>query len=124
VSNILVVDDSPTAVKLISGALTQAGFQVRTAADGEQALALAREAPPDVVVLDIILPKQNGYEVCRRLKQDERTAAAKVVLLSSKTHAADRQWGLRQGADAYLTKPVQPQELMACIEALTAVPSH
>jgi twitching motility two-component system response regulator PilH len=124
VSNILVVDDSPTAVKLISGALTQAGFQVRTAADGEQALALAREAVPDVVVLDIILPKQNGYEVCRRLKQDERTAAAKVVLLSSKTHAADRQWGLRQGADAYLTKPVQPQELMACIEALTAVPSH
>ena len=79
---------------------------------------------PDVVVLDIILPKQNGYEVCRRLKQDERTAAAKVVLLSSKTHAADRQWGLRQGADAYLTKPVQPQELMACIEALTVVPSH
>lgn len=123
-SNILVVDDSPTAVKLISGALTQAGFQVRTAADGEQALALARETPPDVVVLDIILPKQNGYEVCRRLKQDERTAAAKVVLLSSKTHAADRQWGLRQGADAYLTKPVQPAELMACIEALTAVPSH
>ncbi len=123
-SNILVVDDSPTAVKLISGALKQAGFQVRTAADGEQALALARETPPDVVVLDIILPKQNGYEVCRRLKQDERTAAAKVVLLSSKTHAADRQWGLRQGADAYLTKPVQPQELMACIEALTVVPSH
>lgn len=115
---ILVVDDSPTAVKLIAGALTDAGFTVHTATDGEQALTVAEETAPDVVVLDIILPKQNGYEVCRRLKHNDRTAHARIVLLTSKTHAADRQWGLRQGADAYLTKPVGPEQLLHCIDHL------
>jgi len=120
---ILVVDDSPTAVKLISGTLSDAGFDVQTAADGEQALRSAFELRPDIVVLDIILPKQNGYEVCRRLKQNELTSHARIVLLTSKSHDGDRQWGLRQGADAYLTKPVGPTQLLECIDHLLHVPA-
>jgi twitching motility two-component system response regulator PilH len=120
---ILVVDDSPTAVKLITGTLSDAGFEVHSACDGEQALRAAAEFRPDIVVLDIILPKQNGYEVCRRLKQNELTSHARIVLLTSKSHAADRQWGLRQGADAYLTKPVGPEQLLECIDHLLHAPT-
>lgn len=116
---VLVVDDSPTALRMTSDALVQAGYHVLTAADGDEALVRAESDHPDVIILDIILPKRNGYEVCRQLKL-RRRSSARILLLSSKSHAEDRAWGLKQGADGYLTKPFNVAELQAFVDTLAA----
>ncbi len=115
---ILVVDDSPTALKITSDALTEQGFKVISASDGEEALELATRLHPDLIVLDIILPKKNGFQVCRQLKTESATADIKILMLSSKNQASDRFWGQKQGADAYITKPFDDDELIASIKAL------
>ena len=115
---IVVVDDSPTSRRFASDALSKAGFEVLTANDGEEAIELIAREVPDVVVLDIILPKKNGFQVCRELKTSEQTKGIRIALLSSKNQESDRFWGQRQGADAYLTKPVDPHELTAIVSAL------
>lgn len=115
---IVVVDDSPTSRKFVSDTLEASGFEVITAEDGEAATGLISEVIPDVVVLDIILPKKNGFQVCREVKTDSATKDVPIVLLSSKNQELDRFWGQRQGADAYLTKPVDPNELLAIVSAL------
>ena len=117
-ASILVVDDSPTVLKSTSNVLMKAGYRVTTARDGQQALELARNERPDLIVLDIILPKKNGFQVCRQLKADASSQSAKVLLLSSKSEDADREWGARQGADAYLTKPIDEVDLLANIRSL------
>lgn len=118
---VLVVDDSPTAQKLIRSAVEAGGFRVLTARDGDEAVAVAARERPDLVVLDIILPKKNGFQVCRHLKADPETAGIKVVLLSSKSHEMDILWGKRQGADGYLTKPFESSQLLSCIESALLV---
>lgn len=115
-ATVLIVDDSPTALRLIRGAVEAGGYQVLTAADGDEAIEVARRDHPDLIVLDIILPKKNGFQVCRHLKGLPETCGIKVVLLSSKSHEMDILWGKRQGADGYLTKPFQPAQLLSCIE--------
>lgn len=115
---ILVVDDSPTALKITSDALTEQGFKVISASDGEEALEIASRLHPDLIVLDIILPKKNGFQVCRQLKTESATADIKILMLSSKNQASDRFWGQKQGADAYITKPFDDEELVASIQAL------
>ena len=115
-TKILVVDDSPTALRLTRDALAEKGFEALTAVDGDDALEVANREHPDLVVLDIVLPKKNGFQVCRKLKTDPATSAMKVILLSSKKEEHDRQWGLRQGADSYVTKPYDLDELVADIE--------
>ena len=114
---ILVVDDSPSEVKLMQLALEGSGYQIVTAADGEQALLQAERHRPDLIVLDVVLPKKNGFQVCRHLKAFPETCGIKVVLLSSKSHEMDILWGKRQGADGYLTKPFESEQLLACIES-------
>lgn len=114
-ATILVVDDSPTALRLIRLAVETGGYRVLTASDGAEAIDVATNQCPDLVVLDIILPKKNGFQVCRHLKASPKTRAMKVVLLSSKNHEMDILWGKRQGADGYLTKPFESQQLLACI---------
>jgi twitching motility two-component system response regulator PilH len=99
-STILVVDDSPTTLKLVSKALATAGHHIITASDGEEAVAKATSAHPDLVVLDVIMPHKNGYQVCRQLKNDPQ---------------ADCLWGMHQGADAYLAKPFHEAELLATV---------
>jgi twitching motility two-component system response regulator PilH len=116
-NRILIVDDSPTAQRIIREAIQARGHEVLLAGDGDEALAVARRERPDLVVLDIILPKKNGFQVCRQLKADPETSGIKVVLLSSKNHEMDILWGRRQGADGYLTKPFQSDQLLNCIEA-------
>lgn len=116
-NRILIVDDSPTAQRIIREAIQTRGHDVLLAGDGDEALAVARRERPDLVVLDIILPKKNGFQVCRQLKADPETSGIKVVLLSSKNHEMDILWGRRQGADGYLTKPFQSDQLLNCIEA-------
>lgn len=115
---ILVVDDSPTSLRVAVTALRDRGFEVCTATDGEQAIQVALELKPEVVVLDIILPKKNGYQVCRELKSDPASKGIKVLLLSSKSNDSDKYWGQRQGADAYVTKPFEDEELANAVGAL------
>src|SRR5687768_15319460 len=115
---ILVVDDSPTALKITSETLTEQGFRVVGASDGEEALEIATRVHPDLIVLDIILPKKNGFQVCRQLKTESATSDIKILMLSSKNQASDRFWGQKQGADAYITKPFDDEELIEAIESL------
>lgn len=114
-ATILVVDDSPTALRLIRLAVEAGGYRVLTASDGHEAIEVATHERPDLVVLDIILPKKNGFQVCRQLKAQSATNGIKVVLLSSKSHQMDILWGKRQGADGYLTKPFESSQLLDCI---------
>ncbi|MBK5292275.1 MAG: response regulator [Acidobacteriia bacterium] len=113
---ILIVDDSPSELKLMQLALEGSGCQILTAADGEQALEQAEQHRPDLIVLDVILPKKNGFQVCRQIKTAPGTKDIKVILVTSKTQDSDRYWGLKQGADEYLTKPYQPKDLLASVK--------
>ena len=113
---ILIVDDSPTDRALLRAALQPKGFRLLSANDGDEGLATARREHPDLVLLDVILPRQNGFQVCRQLKAEAGTRDIKVVLVTSKTQPSDRFWGLKQGADEYLTKPFTPEELLLAVE--------
>ncbi|MEN9204962.1 MAG: response regulator [Thermostichales cyanobacterium SZTDM-1c_bins_54] len=117
-SKVLVVEDSPPQREMIAGLLRDNGIDVMTAADGEEGLAAARAQMPNLVVLDIVMPRMNGYEVCRQLKQDPATQKIPIVMCSSKGEEFDRYWGIKNGADAYIAKPFQPQELVGTIKQL------
>jgi twitching motility two-component system response regulator PilH len=117
-ATLLVVEDSPTDLRLMTAPLRAAGYQILTAADGEEALEKALREHPALIVLDVILPKKNGFQVCRQLKSTPDTRDIKIVMLTGKTQDSDRFWGLRQGADAYLTKPFQDEELLAVVAGL------
>lgn len=117
-SKVLVVDDNRTYLETISSLLSENGLEVSTATDGVEAMECIRQQKPDVVVLDIVMPRMNGYEVCRLLKADPLTQKTPIVMCSSKGEEFDRYWGIRQGADAYIAKPFQPQELVGTIKQL------
>ena len=119
-STILVVDDSPTALKLVSKALATAGHRIIMASNGEDAVALATSAHPDLVVLDVIMPHKNGYQVCRQLKNNAQTQDIKIILFSRQNQQTDHLWGMHQGADAYLAKPCDEAELLAAVAQLLA----
>lgn len=112
---VLLVDDSPTELKAMVSALNGKGFRVITASDGEDALQKAVSMQPDVILLDIVLPKKNGFQVCRQLKTVAETKDIKIVLVSSKGQETDRFWGLRQGADDYLTKPYKADQIVRAV---------
>ncbi|MCB1032532.1 MAG: response regulator [Acidobacteria bacterium] len=103
---ILLIEDSATERRVLESTLQSSGWTVLHAEDGEMGLRRVQQERPDVVLLDVVLPGQNGFQICRRIKRDEETRNIKVVILSSKNLESDRYWGLKQGADAYLTKPV------------------
>jgi twitching motility two-component system response regulator PilH len=113
---ILVVDDSPTEVRVILSALEGKGYQFVTAADGEEALEKCTGFRPDLILLDIILPKRNGYQVCREIKG--RKSPPKIIMVSSKDQDSDKFWGMRQGADGYLTKPIDLKLLASTVEEM------
>ncbi len=115
---ILVVDDSPTDLKLMTAPLQGKGYRIITAVDGEEALEVATRDHPSLIVLDIILPKKNGFQVCRQLKTTPETQDIKIILLSSKAQDTDRYWGLKQGADEYMTKPFDNDELTSLVGRL------
>lgn len=114
--HVLVVDDSPTGRQAASNLLKRGGYQVSTAVDGEEALEKIAAEPPPVVVLDIVLPKMNGYQVLRQLKAEPATTQIKVILVSSKSQESDRFWGLKQGADDYIAKPYPEDALVAAVK--------
>jgi twitching motility two-component system response regulator PilH len=115
---VLVVDDSPTDMKIITTVLRNAGYRVSTASDGEEALEKAAKEHPRLMVLDIILPKKNGFQVCRQLKTAPETQDIRIMLVSSKSQDSDRFWGLKQGADDYMTKPFEDDQLLANVAKL------
>jgi twitching motility two-component system response regulator PilH len=115
---ILVVDDSPTDLRLMSLPLCRSGYRVVTACDGEEAMKKAAREQPRLIVLDVVLPKKNGFQVCRELKTDPDTRDIKILILTSKVQESDRYWGLRQGADEYMTKPFDDDELLANVARL------
>ncbi|MBL8236511.1 MAG: response regulator [Bryobacterales bacterium] len=108
---ILIVDDSPTELKLMMATLHNKGYNVITATDGEEAFAKIAASRPDMVLLDVVMPKKNGYQVCRQIKTTPATKDIRVVLVTSKNQESDRFWGLKQGADGYLTKPYRAEDL-------------
>lgn len=120
-TKILVVEDSPTYLRKIADLLQGKGFDIITAVDGEDALEKIVRENPDLVVLDVILPKKNGFQVCRQLKTSPDTQNIKVLMLTSKSQDSDRFWGLKQGADGYMTKPFDDIELVANVTKLLAV---
>lgn len=117
-STILVVEDSVAQREMITELLKGSGLNVEKASDGVEALEKIQSLRPDLVVLDIVMPRMNGYEVCRRLKADPKTENVPVVMCSSKGEEFDRYWGMKQGADAYIAKPFQPTELVGTVKQL------
>ncbi|MCX5963075.1 MAG: response regulator [Cyanobacteria bacterium] len=117
-STVLVVEDSVTQREMITDLLKGSGLSVSIATDGVEALEHIEGHRPDLVVLDIVMPRMNGYEVCRRIKADPKTQNVPVVMCSSKGEEFDRYWGMKQGADAYIAKPFQPTELVGTVKQL------
>jgi pilus assembly protein CpaE len=115
---LLIVDDDLETVRLVGLMLEKQGFQILSAVDGPQALNVAKKEIPDLILLDIMMPKMDGYEVARRLRSDDSTNAIPIIMFTAKTQVEDKIAGLEAGADAYLTKPTQPRELVAQVKAL------
>jgi len=115
---ILVVDDEIYIVHILDFSLAMEGYEVLTALDGEQALEKARSEQPDLIVLDIMMPKLDGYETCRMLKGDDITREIPVILLSAKGRNVDQKIGFEVGADDYITKPFSPRKLVERINAI------
>ena len=113
---ILLVEDSPIEGKIAEAICLDQGYRNVVVTEGDKALGAAIEHKPDLVLLDVILPNKNGFQVCRQIKKDDATKDVKVVIVSSKDQASDKFWGLKQGADDYLTKPYKEDDLKAIIE--------
>jgi two-component system alkaline phosphatase synthesis response regulator PhoP len=109
---ILVVDDEIYIVHILDFSLGMEGYEVVTALDGQQAVEKARTERPDLIVLDIMMPKMDGYEACRKLKDDPNTKEIPVILLSAKGRSVDQKMGFEVGADDYVTKPFSPKKLV------------
>ncbi|UCF92022.1 MAG: response regulator [Desulfobacterales bacterium] len=117
-NRILIVEDSPTAMRQITEILHNQGYDLIRAVDGEEALEKALQEKPHIILLDVILPKKNGFQVCRQLKTTPDTKDIKILMLTSKSQDSDCYWGLKQGADGYLTKPFEDVELLDNIAQL------
>lgn len=115
---ILLVDDEPSIVKMMAKRLEVAGFDVTVAVDGEEALHKAQTLAPDLIVLDLMLPKRNGYEVCAALKHDPQRCQTPILMVTARTQDKDEQLALQSGADGYLRKPFRAQELLERIQGL------
>ena len=117
---ILIVDDEPNIVISLEFLMKKEGFEIAVATDGEAALRLASEFRPDLILLDIMMPKKSGFEVCQALRADPALAAIKVVMLTAKGRETEVAKGLALGADAYITKPFSTKDLLARIKSLLA----
>jgi twitching motility two-component system response regulator PilH len=114
-AKVMVVDDAYSELKLMESILKAAGHQVVTFMDGEALEDKLTAEQPDLLLLDIVMPKRNGYEILRALRRDARTKATRIVLVSSKNQESDRAWGKRQGADEYLSKPFTSDQLLSVV---------
>ena len=117
-TTILIVDDEPSILDLVRFTLEDADVRVVEASDGAEALVLARRIKPDLILLDVQMPRLNGLEVCRQLRREPAVARTPIVMLTAAGQEADRARGREAGADEYLTKPFSPLALLALVEAL------
>ena len=112
---VLIVDDSQTDRELAAKVVKEAGHHVEFAADGEEGANKARTLKPALILLDVVMPRQDGFATCRKLKKDGETSAIPIVLITSKGTETDRFWGEKQGADGYVVKPYTPDDLSRAI---------
>lgn len=117
-SKVLVVDDLPSELELISRILQEAGIEVDRAVDGEEALTQIQKNLPDLVILDVVMPRMNGFEVVRELRDNEKTKRLPIIFCTQKSTDIDKTWGMDLGADAYMTKPFEPQQLLDVVRRL------
>ena len=118
IQKVLVVDDSKTELMALSDILQRQGMQVRTAENGEEAMKRLSEDKPDLILMDVVMPGQNGFQLTRAISRDPLYADVPIIMCTSKNQETDRVWGMRQGARGYITKPVDAAELQAKIAAL------
>ncbi len=117
---VLVVDDTPSELELMTCYLKESGYTVIVATDAKEALSKAVEQKPDVIVTDVVMPGMSGFELCRTLKKTEATQKMPVVVCTSKNQELDRLWGMKQGADVYITKPFGREELIRAVKSVVA----
>lgn len=118
IQKILIVDDSPTERYVLTDILVKNGFSVSTAENGEDALLKIKADKPHLILMDVVMPGQNGFQMTRSIARDPEMQNVPIIICTSKNQETDRIWGLRQGARDYLVKPINPQELLAKIAAL------
>jgi DNA-binding response OmpR family regulator len=122
-AKILVVDDTPNNVKLLADVLSARGYEVVTASDGDEALERVRDSKPDLVLLDVMMPRMNGYDTCRAIRADPATGILPVVMVTALDPTGERIKGIEAGADDFLTKPINMQELLARVKSLLRIQS-
>ena len=120
IQKILIVDDSPTERFYLTDILARAGYAVSTAVNGEEAIDKIRAERPQLILMDVVMPGANGFQVTRSIARDPELSSIPVIICSSKNQETDRIWGMRQGAREYLVKPVDPALLLGAIAALDA----
>ena len=118
IQNVLIVDDSKTELMFLSDLLRKNGMAVRTAENAEEALKRLEEAKPDLILMDVVMPGQNGFQLTRAISRNPQYSDVPIIMCTSKNQETDRVWGMRQGARDYISKPVDPTELKAKIKAL------
>ena len=118
IKNILVVDDSKTELMVLSDLLGKNGYSVRTAENAEEAFRRLGEEKPELILMDVVMPGQNGFQLTRAIARDPQYSSIPIMMCTSKNQETDRVWGMRQGARGYITKPVDAAELQAKIAAL------
>lgn len=116
--HVLIVDDDKHIRRLVKNLLENEGLECREAEDGFEALSIAREDHPDLIILDVMLPGLDGYKICRLLKFDDNFADISIIMLTSRTRPTDKETGYYTGADLYLTKPFRPPELVEAVRQL------
>jgi twitching motility two-component system response regulator PilH len=117
IQNILLVDDSKTELHYLTDLLVRRGYAVRTAENGEEAMRRLGEEKPDLILMDVVMPGQNGFQLTRSITRDPRFVGVPVIMCTSKNQETDKVWGMRQGARDYIVKPVDADELVAKIRA-------
>ena len=117
IQKILLVDDSKTELHHLSDVLGKRGYQVRTAENGDEALRRLSEDTPDLILMDVVMPGQNGFQLTRTITRDPRWSSVPVIMCTSKNQETDKVWGMRQGARDYIVKPVNTEELVSKIKA-------
>lgn len=118
IQNVLVVDDSKTELMFLTDLLKKFGLSVRTAENAEEAFRRLEEAKPDLILMDVVMPGQNGFQLTRAITRNPLYSEIPIIMCTSKNQETDRVWGMRQGARDYIAKPVDPAELRAKIKAL------
>ena len=119
IGTILIVEDSPSEMELMSHYLRESGFLVLNATGAKQALDVALEQKPNIILTDVVMPGMSGFELCRSLKKNPITQKIPIIICTSKNQEIDRLWGMKQGADAYITKPFSREQLIQSVKSIS-----